>query len=401
MKTFYKICRVLFGLTFIVSGFTKLIDPVGTGLVVKEYFSFMHLEFLSPLATEFGITMSALEMLTGICVLSGLFIKLFTFVGMAMMAAFTLVTVYLVLYNPISDCGCFGEAIHLTNWQSLGKNLVLLPMSIFLFVRSLKAPKKAGTAFNCVAACIFAAFAAGIGVYALCTLPGMDFASYKVGTNLAAIAKGETAQYETVFTYGKDGEVAQFTLDSLPDESWTFVDSKTELVSGDASEAMADIAIKDADGIYRNEIFATEGPLVAGVVWDRSELTADRWENLTALRSQMQASGTPFILLCDSDIVPDQFKDCTYTADRKALMTLLRSNGGAVYFNEGCVTGKWPAKEIAGNAISEALEEDPDALVVENSLKEKRYAMTVFGTLALMLLLYMLLRRIIFKKGKK
>lgn len=397
MKTLYKICRVLFGLTFIVSGFTKLIDPVGTGLVVREYFSFLHLGFLSPLATEFGITMSALEMLTGICVLSGLFIKLFSFVGMAMMVAFTLVTVYLVLYNPISDCGCFGEAIHLTNWQSLGKNLILLPISIFIFVYSLKRTKRAGMAFNCTACAIFAAFAAGIGIYALCTLPGMDFASYKVGTDLAAITKGESAQYSTTFIYAKDGEAAEFTIDSLPDETWTYVDSKTSLVSGDGSEAMADISVRDANGIYRNEIFANEGAMIAVVVWDETEMTDEKWSQAETLRQQMQLSGVPFYLFSDNTrLVPESFAECTMVADRKALMTLLRSNGGAVYFNDGTVICKWPARAIGGASIREALNEDPDALVIDNSLKEKRYAMVVFGSLALMLLLYMVFRKIFF-----
>lgn len=401
MKTLYKIFRVLFGLTFIISGFTKLIDPVGTGLVVKEYFSFMHLGFLSPLATEFGITMSALEMLTGICVFSGLFLKLFTFIGMAMMAAFTLVTVYLVAYNPISDCGCFGEAIHLTNWQSLGKNLVLLPISIFLFVFSLKTPMKKCCAYNTVAAVIFAAFAAGIGIHALRTLPGMDFASYKVGTDLSAITKGQTSTYETVFTYEKDGVTAEFTIDSLPDDSWTYIDSKTTLVSGDGSEAMADISVKDINGIYRNEIFSREGALIAGVVYDRGDLTVDKWENLESLRQQMALAGVPFVLLCDSDIVPDSFKECAYTSDRKALMTLLRSNGGAVYINDGIITHKWSARGLSGESVQEVLDQDPDMTVIDNSLAEKHYAMNVFGILAVMILVYIIVRRILWKKSKE
>lgn len=402
MKTVYKLFRVLFGLTFIISGFTKLIDPVGTGLVVKEYFSFMHLSFLSPLANEFGITMSALEMLTGICVFSGLFLKLFTFIGMVMMAAFTLVTVYLVAYNPISDCGCFGEAIHLTNWQSLGKNLVLLPMSIVLFVMSLKTQMKKCLAYNTLAAVIFAAFAAGIGIHSLCTLPGMDFAPYKAGTDLSAIAKGQISVYETVFTYEKDGVTEEFPIDSLPDESWTFVDSRTTLVSGDGSEAMADISVKDAEGNYRNDIFASEGAMVAGVVWDVVSLDEDKWETLDRLKRQMELSEVPFYLFCDDRFtVPEGLIGCTLTADRKALMTLLRSNGGAVYINDGTVSYKWPSKGICEESVQEVLDQDADMLVIENSLAEKHYAMNVFGILAALILIYVTVRRIILKRQRK
>ena len=134
MKRLNGLFRLLFGLTFIVSGFTKLIDPAGTGLIVKEYFAFMHLGFLDSLATLFGLLMSTLEMLTGICVITGAFLAVFSCIGMIMMSAFTLVTIYLVIFNPISDCGCFGEAIHLTNMQSLAKNLILLPISILIFL---------------------------------------------------------------------------------------------------------------------------------------------------------------------------------------------------------------------------------------------------------------------------
>ena len=399
MKTLFKLFRVLFGLTFIISGFTKLIDPVGTGLVVKEYFSFMHLGFLSPLANEFGITMSALEMLTGICVFSGLFLKLFTFIGMAMMAAFTLVTVYLVAYNPISDCGCFGEAIHLTNWQSLGKNLVLLPMSIVLFILSRRIPMKKCLVYNTAAAAVFAAFAAGIGILALRTLPGMDFASYKIGTDLSAIAKGYVSTYETVFTYEKDGVSAEFAIDSLPDDSWTFVDSRTTLVSGDGAEAMADISVKDLSDNYRNEIFSSEGAMIASVVWDAAGLSGERWSTIRKLKQDMDLSGVPFHLFCDNaSNVPADLEECTLTSDRKALITLLRSNGGAVCINDGTISYKWPARGVSSESIHEILDKDTDMLIIDNSLAEKHYAMNVFGILAVLILIYISVRRMIYRK---
>ena len=242
MRSLNNLLRLIFGVTFIISGFTKLIDPVGTGLVVKEYFAFMHLGFLTPYATLFGLIMSTLEAVTGICVITGAFLAIFTFIGMVMMAAFTLVTVYLVAFNPISDCGCFGEAIHLTNWQSLCKNLVLLPISIILFLWSRRRLYNKPLWFDCLAVAIFTCCISAIGIRVWRNIPTLDYTAYRVGTDLSALAKGEsTATFETTFIYEKDGVKQNFTLDSLPDDSWTFVDSVTEMTGGDAAEAMTDI----------------------------------------------------------------------------------------------------------------------------------------------------------------
>lgn len=399
MKTLHKILRILFGLTFIISGFTKLIDPLGTSLVVKEYFSFMHLTFLNPLATEFAITMSALEMLTGICVLCGIRLKIFTFIGMTMMVAFTLVTVYLVLYNPIKDCGCFGEVIHLTNWQSLGKNLVLLPVSIFLFAGSLKMADKASAAFDWIAAIIFAAFAAGISIDALRYNPRMDFTAYKIGTDMAEMTKGGNTTFKTTFIYEKDGVKQEFDIDSLPDESWTFLDSRTEMTRGDSSEAMADIALRDLEGNYRNDIFTTEGPMFAAIVRDCASMDKTGWDAISNLGGALALRDIPMYVFADNTDVPATVADNLLTADRKALITFLRSNGGVVYFNDGIITRKWAARGLNADTINAVVDEDPEEALAESELAGKRYAGIVFGILAVLICTFCLIRKAAFENN--
>lgn len=341
MKGLHKLFRILFGLTFILSGFTKLIDPVGTSLIVKEYFSFMHLLFLSPLATVFAVAMSALEMLTGICVLTGIRPRIFSFIGMAMMIAFTLVTIYLVAYNPISDCGCFGEAIHLTNWQSLAKNLVLLPMSMFLFLWSTRQPDKAPAALDWIAAAIFALFATGIAIDALRDIPRMDFTAYRTGTDMSGIG---------------------------------------------------DIALWDKEGNYRNDIFTTEGPMAAAIVTDNASMNDARWAAIAHFRNALAMRGIPFHLFADDDTVPAEYADDLLVADRKSLITLIRSNGGAVYLYDGIITHKWSARQLA-KGVGDILGEDADVTLVRSDLKGKEFAVTAAIVLALFIAIFLIVRK--------
>ncbi len=396
MNGLHKFVRILFGLTFIISGFTKLIDPVGTALVVKEYFSFMHLMFLSPFATAFAVTMSALEMLTGICILNSIRLKVFSFIGMVMMVAFTLVTVYLVAYNPIKDCGCFGEVIHLTNWQSLAKNLVLLPMSIFIFVWSFKIAEKASAAFDWTAAAVFAAFAAAIALDALRDIPRMDFTAYNIGTDMSRITGSGSTSFETTFIYEKDGVEREFSLDSLPGDDWTFVDARTEMTAGDASEAMADIALRDVSGTYHNDIFLAEGPMVAAIVRDNASMDKAHWDAISHLKADLSLHDTPFYVFSDDAAIPEGFEDNLMLADRKSLITLLRSNGGAVYFNDGIITRKWSARRIAARKVSEVTEEDPDITLAASDLAGKLFAMAVLCSLTFLIIIFLVIRKAAF-----
>lgn len=392
MKAPDKILRLIFGVTFIVSGFTKLIDPVGTGLVVKEYFAFMHLGFLDSLSTLLGLIMSTVEMITGLCVITGAFLGIFSFVGMVMMAAFTLVTVYLVAYNPISDCGCFGEAIHLTNWQSLGKNLILLPISIFIFVRNRRRLYNKPLWIDCAAVAVFALFASGIGIRAWKGIPTLDYTAYNIGTDMAAIAKGGTpTTFETTFIYEKEGVRRTFTLDSLPDESWTFVDSVTEMTGGDASEAMADLALRDSDGNYRNDIFSEEGLFLAGVVYDSASMTEARWARLRELSQQLGIFEMPLFIFSDSQEVPGGLGDHVLTADRKSLITLMRDNGGLVYFSDGVITKKWASRDISGHNVLPVLEENEDMVLLESTLQGKRYTVSHITVCAILIAAYFLI----------
>ena len=399
MRALNNILRLIFGITFIFSGFTKLIDPVGTGLVVKEYFAFLHLGFLESFSTLFGLLMSTLEMLTGICVITGVFIGIFSVIGLVMMAAFTLLTVFLAIYNPIKDCGCFGEVFHLTNTQTLGKNLILLPISILIYFWNHKRVYNKPILLDCIAVAVFALFASSIGIKAWRGIPTLDFTAYRIGTDMAAVAEGNsTATYDTYFIYEKDGVRQNFTLDNLPDDSWTFVDSVTEMTGGDTSEAMTDIALRDAEGNYRNDLFAEDGILVAGVVWDSASMNDTRWARLRDLSQQLEIFEMPLFIFADSDAVPADLQEHLLTADRKSLLTLMRDNGGVVYLSDGVITRKWASRQLSGHNVLPVLEEDEDMVLLSSTLERKHYTVRWITALAILMALYFLIHNGLVKR---
>lgn len=388
MSFFRALSRIIFGLTFILSGFFKLVDPIGTGLIVEEYFSIFHLGFMDSLALYFGIFLSSIEFIIGINTLLGLRMKITSVVGLIFIGGFTIITAYLVIFNPISDCGCFGEAIHLTNMQTFLKNIVLLLCSLLLFFQRKKyVPIVPVTAEWCLmtlfwAAALFLAFSAFL------TLPRIDFTAYKVGTDLNALHSMEEAQYETIFVYRKDGKEQNFALDDLPDSTWTFVDSQTELISGSTTTAQVDLTLRDSLGDYKTDMLYNTEKLVAAIVWKPEKMTQSNWERIEKLSDELQTIGLPLFIFSSSEQIPQNLKDITYLADYKSLITLNRSNGGAVYFAKGVIAHKWANRHLDNLNIAKVLSQDPEIITVEEHIDEQLFiCVLILGTILFLVLM--------------
>ena len=139
-----RFCAILVGLVLLASGLLKLLDPVGTGLIVQEYCRFLHLDFLSGVARWAGVALALLESVLGTALLTGVYRRATAVATQILLAVFTLITILLVVFKPEMDCGCFGEAVHLTHSQSLLKNLILLALVAVAFLpfKDLGEPKK-------------------------------------------------------------------------------------------------------------------------------------------------------------------------------------------------------------------------------------------------------------------
>ena len=116
-----RFCGFITGLVFFLSGIVKLMDPVGAGLVMKGYYDFLNLSFLAFSSKAMGVAFALAETLVGVALITGVWRKITAKIAIIMQGFFTFLTLLLVIFNPQMDCGCFGEAIHLTHWQTFIK----------------------------------------------------------------------------------------------------------------------------------------------------------------------------------------------------------------------------------------------------------------------------------------
>ncbi len=361
-----RFCAFLVGVVFFMSGTLKLMDPVGSGLIMEEYFKFFHVGFLSFAAKSSGTLLAFIETMSGVALITGVWRRFTACVVSVFMAIFTLLTLLLLIFNPAMDCGCFGEAVHLTHAQSFLKNVVIdvLIFAAFWPFKSFGRNKRRKyVAFSLVSVAVVA-----LMLYSLLYIPLIDFTDFKPGVRLAAAdvrshAEGEDA-YEAVFIYEKDGEREAFTLDNLPDSTWTYVSTETRSRNASADELMPALSFSDASGEYHDELAAHKDVMIVSM-FRPSDADAAKWCRTAAFVNDaldngffplVIVSGTPESVLADfSEYGLDANISSTlfpvlYYADYKTLISLNRSNGGVTYFNRGYLVKKWSYNSMPGNA---------------------------------------------------
>ena len=352
-----RFCAILIGLVFLASGLLKLLDPVGTGLIVSEYFKFFHLGFLQGTAKGFGMFLSLLEAITGAALISGVYRRLTAAVTSLLLVFFTTVTVILWIANPDMDCGCFGEAVHLTHGQTLVKNLILLALALVAFIPFQNfgvARKGKKVAFALAAlSLVFALW------YNARHLPLIDFTEFAPGTELFASLDNDYQEMDgkvPTFIYERNGQRGSFTLDNLPDSTWTFVAVDTLTRSGMYKSASKPVlSFRDKDGNYQDER-AVLGKVMVFSVYNPAKADWDRIRNQAA--EARAAGATPLILTVPGEDAPDG----VYYADYKPLITLNRANGGATYFNDGELISKWSPRDVPdGEDLKGLLDREPVA----------------------------------------
>ena len=381
-----RFAAILIGLVFLCSGLLKLLDPVGTGLIVTEYLKFFRLGFLQGIALPFGMGLSLLEAIVGTALITGVFRKLTAFVTSLMILFFTTVTVVLWLANPEMDCGCFGEAIHLTHSQTLVKNLVLLALALIAFLpfQNFGVPGKGKYVAFWIAipSLVFALW------YNWRHLPMIDFTEFAPGAELFASLDNDYEEMDgkvPTFIYERDGQRGSFSLDNLPDSTWTFVAVDTLSRSGAyRNEAKPVLSFRDADGTYQDELAVLGKVMVFSVYHPGSA----RWDEIRSQAAEARLHGAaPLILSVPGEGVPEDLT--VYFADYKPLITMNRANGGAVYFNDGELIAKWSPRDVPeGSEMRDFLQRDPVDASTDFTVKRriKAQGFTLY-LLALLLLL--------------
>ncbi|MBQ7750066.1 MAG: hypothetical protein IJR77_02455 [Bacteroidales bacterium] len=361
-----RIAAVLIGIVFLVSGLLKLHDPVGTSLIVTSYLRFFHLGALAAAAGVFGAVLALTEALLGAALVTGTFRRISAVLTEVLTAVFTLVTLILLIANPEMDCGCFGEAIHLSHLQSFLKNLILLVLTGLAFVPfgSFGEPAKRKYVSFCIMAL---SFAVALG-YNLGHLPTVDFTDFAVGNELQASLDNDYQEDDGIFfakVYRRNGQSGSFAGNRHPDSTWTFERNDTlrhnTLAFGKRHPSLS---FRDADGEYQDEL-AVLGKVFVFSVPEPSKLSDGAWMDLFARSEDIFASGgTPIVLTPDGDI-PSYLSEYSYVADYKTLITLNRSNGGLTYIDNGFIAKKWHARDLPDSGeIASVASNDPVEVAV-------------------------------------
>lgn len=354
------VARTLLGLTFIFSGVVKAIDPLGTVYKIEDYLKAFGGFFtdLLPMATPAAWALIASEFVLGVCLVLNIKTRWTMWVTLAFYCVMTPLTLYVALVNPVSDCGCFGDALVITNWQTFIKNIVLLTLTLALILcrRSVQ------QLFVGWLEALIAALALGavIGFMAWTThhLPVVDFRPYKIGNYLPDLmVYPEDAQpdvYDIRLIYAKDGQEQSFTMENYPrgDSSWVFVRQDSRLIQKGYEPPIHDFEILTPE--YEDiteDILDSETPVTLAVMYDLTKTDMEAAMRLNALYEHCLVRGERFVAVTgsgeDETIAYLLATNADYdicTCDPVTLKTIVRANPGIVVLKNGIVIDKYNLK---------------------------------------------------------
>lgn len=341
------IARLVVGCAFIFSGFVKCVDPWGTAFKIQEYILALGVEWLDRFSLFFSVLLSGGEMFLGLMLLFGLWKSITSVVIVVFMVVMTLVTLWLAIMNPIDDCGCFGEAVKLTNWETFYKNLLLLTLSLSIWQNWREKPKRIyGSKLRIFLIVVVSVL---FPIISLLYLPIIDFLPYKVGVNLLEEFETEDGEVSTVLVYRdkKNGELKEFSLEDTEwydDTRWEYVDTKVEMDGAD--EAINEFALFDADTDVTEDVLSGKKILLI-TLWDASEPISYKCaENLRIMAEKKKREG--FEIYCATPSPQKIFSTTTIAPliikplgiDDKVLRSCIRSEVGAMEIENGSITSK-------------------------------------------------------------
>ena len=387
MKILTQIGRILTGLLFVFSGFVKGIDPMGTAFKLEDYFTAFGAGFLENLALPLAIILCLIEFVTGMMLLTGSFVRLASWMAALFMALFTPLTLVLAIFNPVSDCGCFGDAILLTNWQTFFKNIAITLLVVFVFIRRDDRTGTLSVRSGLIATLAFSFLFLLFMRYNLAYLPVIDFRPYKVGTNLPEAMSvppdAEGDRYDIRFIYEKDGLKKEFTLKDYPadDTTWKFVDQKSVLISRGYVPPIHDFTLVDGQGVDMTEqVTGSEGDVMLMIARKLDKSDRDGLMKGFDLGIALQQQGKKFYLVTATP--SEEARSLTTAintlfADEVTLKTVIRSNPGFVLLHNGTIVAEWSYR---GLPDKEEFSGDLNALALKN-IKQKNINLIIISTL--------------------
>ena len=364
MKWYDHLCRLFVGVLFIFSGLTKLDDPVGTAIKLKEYFEVFAVSFSKifnvfiPFDQAIAVFLIVFEVMLGIALVLNYRMKLTTLLLLLLSAFFTFLTFYSAYFNKVTDCGCFGDAIKLSAWETFYKDVVLLLLAVFLFIRRKKfTPLKKSMLLYDGIISGFICLNIFIAVYTIYHLPLIDFRPYKIGNNIPQLMK-PSAPFHYRYIMEKDGK--EYKFDQYPSDT-TYQFKEMVLLNPGAQPKITDYHVWNDEGDYTQETF--QGNKLFVIMYNTNKSNKNHFEEISRLADNLKGVAETWILTASekSDIekVIEKYNlDIPYYyTDMTVLEAIIRSNPGLWLLKDGIVKGKWPYSNI------------PDAATVEGLLK--------------------------------
>jgi len=377
MKVIAIVARIVLGAMFIFSGFVKAIDPWGSTYKLIDYFTAFNMMWMQPAAFVLAIVQNATEFVIGVALVLGLRMRETALGALLFMGFFTPLTLYIALTNPVSDCGCFGDAITLTNWETFFKNVAFLIPTVFIFYYRKKyvpAYKPLGE-WSWVA--LITIVIVGVSIHCHRNLPWIDFRPYRIG---ADILQGMTIpddapadEWHTTLIYERDGIQQEFSMNDFPwdDTTWVWVDTRNVLVNRGFVPPIQNFSIMTADGVdITNHVVEYEGYTFLLVASQLNSSNRQALQKASEIADFCNEHGYSFLCLTaspQSDVEHIKSElglryDFGFT-DETTLKTIIRANPGLVLLKKGVVLGKWhynnmpDATELRPNLLSFAMEQ--------------------------------------------
>ena len=342
--------RILLGLIFISSGFVKGVDPIGTEYRIVDYFIAFGTEWANPITLTFSVLLNSVEFVLGILLLFNVTMRVTSWLVMLMMATFTVITINDAMYNPVPDCGCFGDALVISNWQTFYKNLLIDALLLIVFLSRNRGGKwftlKTEWAILFVSIIGFIVFE----IYNIRHLPVIDFRDWKVGNKMVN-DNPLPMKYYLTYEHSKTGEVQEYLSPDYPYNDsvwllqWKFVGQRIE----DPNPKLHDLRIEDEEGNdFTDQIISNPGYQFILVAYDLSKSSLKNMDKIEEIFMGSSELGLSFVVITSS--LPEeikQFKESNlkdtdfYFADDITMMSMIRSNPGLILLKNGIIQDKW------------------------------------------------------------
>lgn len=383
-----NLLRFALALVFVFSGFVKAVDPMGTVHKIAEYAEVLGVTLHPVLLLVGAWLLIGIEYLMGVALFFGLYRRFYLWLITAFLAVMTPLTLVLALTNPISDCGCFGDFLTLTHWQTFGKNVALLLMSIIVLWGSKRVwrviPERTQWLVFVYAAISIVLFMQ----YNLRHLPAWDFRPYSIGTNVAKSMtipdEAPRDEYETIFILEKDGSERTFTLEDYPDSTWAFVRRESRLVSKGYVPPITDFCLTALDGEDVTwDVLELPGYVFFLVARDLSRTNEGLLDVINDLYDYAKVGGYPFYMLTSSneEVIEEwtAHTGASYSylnVDEVLLKTMIRANTGLIVLKDATIVGKWSAADLPRDEqLVQAMEYNNELMITPREMFLKRAAM--------------------------